>query len=197
MAQPKYRKKPRHDVSRGKHFQAQPQSTPVSEGGEDSDSDLNHVVPAVTVSAGSNAYQALVGALDKHTAKRKQIRKASARLGEPADWRQQQVQQPLEPDSVAAQSDDVVQTKQASLYGRLQILAQPAEADQPEPPAADHFYQHFQRAGQDQGSALLNSSPSDAVSSTPEEHKSPWAAADWLNTGQPLPKVSLADVCVV
>ena len=158
----------------------------------DSDSDLNDVLPVAEIAVGSNAYQALVGALDKHTAKRKQRphlahNRPSAPEEAVSDRQQQQAQQPLDSaDTSPPDADAVTADAGADDY---EIQLNTVEVDHPDQPAADNFYKHFQTTGQDHDNTLLSSLPSDPVSTVSEEHKSPWANAGWHNTGQTFPKV--------
>lgn len=189
MAQAKYRKKPRLSgndaaVSRNGHC-----GTGSGVQGGDSDSDISDVLPASHTAFGTNAYEALVGTLDV-PASRARHNASSARQNKPklsADvvsehWRQHHAPQEVAPAETASTQQN------CGAANAEHTLAAEHEADDP---AADHFNQHFQQTGAEQSSPSQGVATAEAGASIPEVRKSEWPNAEWLNTGQPFPKVSI------
>ena len=194
MAQAKYRKKPRLSGNAAAVSRNGDRGTASGVQGGDSDSDISDVLPASHTAFGTNAYEALVGALDV-PASRARHNASSARQNKPnlsADvvsehWRQQHAPQEIAPAETASTQQNGFTVNGGTANAEHTLVAEHETDD----PAADHFNQHFQQTAAEQSSPSQGGAAAEAGASIPEVRKSEWPSAEWVNTGQPFPKVSI------
>lgn len=173
-------------------------------GAADSDSDLEDVLPKPILAAGPHAYRSLIGSLDVFTSRdwlqtssRPQKKTKAAAECASEDWRQHPPSQQAGDDSATtlrntANRTEAVSQDSADLEAP-EAAAASYEADQA---ADDHFAKHFQQATLKQSNQLHHAAPAEAAQSPPGMHKSACANAEWVNTGQPFPKVSSASFLI-
>ena len=195
MAQAKHRKKPRLTGTAAAVSLHGQRGTAAVQGGE-SDSDSSDVLPASYPAFGAEAYEALVGALDvpasraRHhasSARHKKTKFSAENVSE--HWRQQRAtQEAARAETAATSQNDITQNHGNGHVAQAQCTA---AAEQQTDLFADHFNQHYQQKADEQSSPSQGVATAEASASVPEVCKSEWPDAEWMNIGQPFPKVGL------
>ncbi len=158
----------------------------------DSDDDLDDILPAPAVTAGSSAYEALLGGLDSFTASvsngvKPRASKVKTQLATAVGAQQTHDGTPAEPplddtNHAASSSDDV---DDRSAVGADEALPTTDAADQPE---ADLFSRQFAEspAEPDRLQGHGSSAPTWIEGS---QARSAWPNASWVTTGPSIPQV--------
>ena len=158
----------------------------------DSDDDLDDFLPAPAVTAGSSAYEALLGGLDSFTASvstgvKPRASKMKAQLATAVGAQQRQdgtpAEPPLDDTNHAASSSDEVDDRSA--VGADEALPTTDAADQP---AADFFSRQFAESLAEPDRLQAHGSSAPAWMEDSQAH-SAWPNASWVTTGPSIPQV--------
>ena len=181
---------------RKQHRQAKDASRVAYAQQPDSDDDLDDILPAPAVTAGSSAYEALLGGLDSFTASvsngvKPRTSKVKAQLATAVGAQQIQDGTPAEPplddtNHAASSSDDV---DDRSAVGADEAHPTTDAADQP---AADFFSRQF--AENLAESDRLQGHGSSAWIEDSHAH-SAWPNASWVTIGPSIPQVCCCNFC--
>ncbi len=165
----------------------------------DSDDDLEDILPTLAVAAGSSAYEALLGGLDRALASRSADVKAKASkvktqttsaVGAQPHPDSTPAEQPLhESNTPASSSDDDGDRSEDGAE------TPPHIADAVDHTPADFFSQHFggSTAELDGAQSTGHSLP---VWREDSQARCPWPSASWLVTGSSVPQVKPLAMCV-
>ncbi|DBA68662.1 TPA: hypothetical protein ACH3X2_013458 [Trebouxia sp. C0005] len=158
----------------------------------DSDDDLDDILPGPAVTAGSSAYEALLGGLDSFTASvsngvKPKASKVKAQLAAAVGAQQRQDSTPAEPplddaDHAASSSDDV---DDRSAVGMDEALPSTDAADQV---AADFFSQQFAESLAEPDRLKGHGSSAPVWIDDSHAH-SAWPNASWVTMGTSVPQV--------
>ncbi len=177
---------------RKQHRQAKDASRVAYAQQPDSDDDLDDILPAPAVTAGSSAYEALLGGLDSFTASvsngvKPRASKVKAQLATAVGAQQIQDGTPAEPplddtNHAASSSDDV---DDRSAVGAGEAHPTTDAADQP---AADFFSRQFAESLAEPDRLQEPGSSAPAWIEDLQAH-SAWPNGSWVTTGPSVPQV--------
>ena len=176
---------------RKQHRQAKDASRVAYVQQPDSDDDLNDILPAPAVTAGSSAYEALLGGLDGFTASvsngvKPRASKVKAQIATAVGAQKKQdgtpAEPPLDDTNLAASSSDDADDRSA--VGADEALLATDAADQV---AADLFSRQFAESPAEPD--RLQGYGSSAPAWSDSHAHSAWPNASWVTTGPSVPQV--------
>lgn len=155
-----------------------------------SDDDLDDVITVPAVAAGSNAYDLLLGGLERPHNVRRDMTPKSVKVKTPKTSTVGAPKQPAVVSLPAEQplhdSDDASSSDDADDRSGGAVLEAAEASDIADEGSADFFKQHFDGSGSDPG-FVGHTGPSTWTEAP--KSQAPWPGTTWLTTGQPLPQV--------